>query len=73
MDDDVNAAPRTSTGKISDPELRLQAIERMLLLAQRYITVVEVRPSLCTHLTRVSKLSLEIHVAILIRMGSERS
>lgn len=41
--DDTGAAPRTSTGKISDPDLKLQAIERLLLLTQRYITVVEVR------------------------------
>lgn len=33
---------RTSTGYISNHELRLQAIERLLLLAQRYISVVEV-------------------------------
>lgn len=40
--DDTGSASKTSTGKVSDPELRLQAIERLLLLAQRYITVVEV-------------------------------
>lgn len=40
--DDTGATPKTSTGKVSDPELKLQAIERLLLLAQRYITVVEV-------------------------------
>ena len=40
--DDTGAAPRTSTGKVSDSDLKLQAIERLLLLAQRYITVVEV-------------------------------
>lgn len=40
--DDTGAAPKTSTGKVSDLELKLQAIERLLLLAQRYITVVEV-------------------------------
>ena len=32
---------RTSSGHITDPELRLQAIERLLLLAQRYISAVE--------------------------------
>ena len=40
--DDTGAAPRTSTGKVSDSDLKLQAIERLLLLAQRYIAVVEV-------------------------------
>ena len=40
--DDTGVAPTTSTGEISDPDLKLQAIERLLLLAQRYITVVEV-------------------------------
>jgi hypothetical protein len=40
--DDTGAAPRTSTGNISDSDLKLQAIERLLLLTQRYITVVEV-------------------------------
>lgn len=40
--DDTGAAPKTGTGKVSDPELRLQAIERLLLLTQRYITIVEV-------------------------------
>ena len=40
--DDTGTAPRTSTGKVSDSDLKLQAIERLLLLAQRYITVVEV-------------------------------
>lgn len=34
---------RTSTGHITNDELRLQAIERLLLLAQRYISVVEAR------------------------------
>ena len=34
---------KTSTSKITSPALKLQAIERLLLLAQRYITVVEVR------------------------------
>ena len=43
--DDTGAPPKTSTGKVSDPELKLQAIERLLLLTQRYITAVEV---LCT-------------------------
>ena len=33
---------RTSTGHVSDPEVRLQAIERLLILAQRYISTVEV-------------------------------
>ena len=48
--DDTGAAPRTSTGKVSDPDLKLQAIERLLLLTQRYITVVEVHAIciLCT-------------------------
>lgn len=34
---------RSSTGHIADPELSFQAIERLLLLAQRYISAVEVR------------------------------
>ena len=49
--DDTGAPPRTSTGKVSDPELKLQATERLLLLAQRYITVVEVSGN--THNLRV--------------------
>ena len=32
---------RSSTGHIMDSDLRLQAIERLLLLAQRYISAVE--------------------------------
>ncbi len=38
---------RTSTGYILDPDLRYQAVERLLLLAQRYICIVEV--SLLAH------------------------
>ena len=38
----VSGPPKTSTGRIGDPELRSQAIERLLLLAQRYIIAVEV-------------------------------
>ena len=47
--DDTGAAPRTSTGKVSDPDLKLQAIERLLLLAQRYITIVEVSAAVASH------------------------
>ena len=38
-----------STGRGLSPELRLQAIERLLLLAQRYISVVEVRTYVCQY------------------------
>jgi len=33
---------RTTSGNITDPEVKLQAIERLLILAQRYIATVEV-------------------------------
>ena len=33
---------RTTSGHITDPEVKLQAIERLLILAQRYISTVEV-------------------------------
>ena len=33
---------RASSGHITNPDLCLQAIERLLLLAQRYISIVEV-------------------------------
>ena len=43
MSSDSGGSPtRTSTGHVNDPELRLQAIQRLLMLIQRYISVVEV-------------------------------
>ena len=62
--DDTDAAPRTSTGKINDPGLKLQAIERLLLLTQRYITVVEVsamQPLTCTGILKVPSPDTRSH------------
>lgn len=50
---------RTNTSRSVNPELRLQAIERLLLLAQRYISVVEVSVREITNLVpRPSSLPL---------------
>ncbi len=54
--------PRTSSGHVTDPEIKLQAIERLLLLAQRYITTVEV--CLCVCACACNPLALALALAI---------
>ena len=44
---------RTGTGYITDQELRLQAMERLLLLAQRYISTVEVWKKDCEDILHI--------------------